>query len=1014
MPLQRQLIDVPIVGGVDQKTDPQLSTRPLQLSNCCYRKSGAIEKRYGSELVRSRSTADRLGFQSSYTTTGTPPTPLLLTQLGTTTARVGASLLHTMGTDESKWTQVDHVPSVSVSRRPVAMSGTRAGSVSLASDGTIVCHVWSQTGTRFGTGSCMASISDLATGQTLLAPFLLGTGRQVKVCYVSASATFIATWIDSATGDIKARACPVSTLVWGSASTILTDGIKLGGTLITAYDLDAVATGYAVGYEDSANILRIKTFTVAHALNTSTNTGFTLTPITAVALRWDSSQTRLWWVAIGVTGGVKRMQFGALNSSYAVSVANTTVEDTEDASPVVVNQTYQNVGIVPIDSASATIAYDTCVSSSIGGLSVVTVTTAASVGTITRINGGLSLMSRPWLIGTRVYFAATLSPRWAQGYPDSEHLIFEGPAESPSDLWRPVGRFAPSIGDYPFPFSHVSNVYATSSAAHVALPFAADTGGTGVTTTAIWSCRADLQTLPKRDAVELGGALYMTGGAVSVFDGVTVAEIGFFSAPEIESISRAAASGTLAAATYTYVCIWEGIDAAGRVHRSSPSVPVSIAASLNDRVDITVRCLSATTKQDANQSGTPFAVNLVVYRLQSGTYYRIDALGGTANVRTSYYQTLSDSGTYTAATILAQPTLYTSGGVLPHVSPPGCTVIAAHQSRIFTDSDDGTIWYSNPVAPGEVAAFTLDFRILPFEGGAVTGLVSLDDKLIIFKETGIYAIAGQGPNATGQGGEYSAPQAISMDLGCINPRSIVTCPLGIFFQSRDGITLLTRGLQVTSDIGARIETTLAAIPNVGAATHVADQSQVRFEVYSATDLARLVYDYHNDAWSTDTVYTPDSVDTYSPGYGAAIVGGVYTWLTKDGSLYRESLTTWLDSGTWVYMIATFSNIRAGVIDGMNRLWRIALNAYRYSSAGVVVGSKSWTAAEVDTIFAATSARIQLQEHVASQLREFTQVSFVDTPPSSLGTGRGFSLTGLTLEVGVRGSTSRRLASGARK
>ena len=114
------------------------------------------------------------------------------------------------------------------------------------------------------------------------------------------------------------------------------------------------------------------------------------------------------------------------------------------------------------------------------------------------------------------------------------------------------------------------------------------------------------------------------------------------------------------------------------------------------------------------------------------------------------------------------------------------------------------------------------------------------------------------------------------------------------------------------------------------------------------------------------------------------------------------------------MNAAFGNIRAGVIDGMNRLWRIALNAYRYSSAGVVVGSKSWTAAEVDTIFAATSARIQLQEHVASQLREFTQVSFVDTPPSVLGTGRGFSLTGLTLEVGVRGSTSRRLASGARK
>lgn len=1033
MPLQRQLIDVPIVGGIDQKTDPQLSTRPTTLLNCCYRKSGAIEKRYGCELALSRSTADAPAAQLlTPISPSIPPSPLLLTSYGDSVVRVGARLLHSWSTGSSAWTYKDHVPSVNVTRSPVSMVGTQAWFGDVSTDGTYNCYVWCDATSRFGTGSIWAQISNATTGEVVRAPYYLGEGRQVKTCFITGN--FIVTWVDSVSFDIKAIAAPVATLTFGTASTIITNGIKSGGSSATAYALEAVGASYAIGYETSAPAMSIKVFSAAHANTSTTATGFTLTVTTAIALKWDPG-VRLWWAAIGPGGAGKRIQYGALNTSFALSVANTTVDDCQSATPNGLNQTYQNLGIEVASSTSCFILYDTCVSNVVGGVGMVVCTTTPTVGTIRYFNGALSLVSKPWIMDGRLFFAATLTPIYGNSHtsasaPTENFVIFETPLANTGANARPVGRYGPGIGHYATGYSHLSSAaLSTSTSAWLALPFASDVGGTTQTRTTLWGCNAKFQSDPKRDAVELGGALYLTGGTLSVYDGATVAEVGFFSPPSIEFATNVAASGSLAAATYTYVCIWEGIDAAGRVHRSSPCTPFSVTAALNDSITIKVRQLAATTKQDTRQSGAisskwPFAVNLAVYRLQSGTYYRITNLSSSTAERNNYgvyMQTFTDTGTYTASTILAQPTLYTSGGVLPHVSPPGCTVITAHQSRIFTDSDDGTIWYSNPVAPGEVAAFTLDFRILPFEGGAVTGLVSLDDKLIIFKETGIYAIAGQGPNATGQGGDYSAPQAISMDLGCINPRSIVTCPLGIFFQSRDGITLLTRGLQVTADIGARVEDALVTLNTIGAATHVPEQSQVRFEAYLSGSPygQRLVYDYHNDAWSTDQFISADSATQYyPPSYGALVHGGRYTWISYDGSLYRETTDSWLDEGAFVPMSVYLGNVRIGNVDGMMRLWRTALNAYRYTSVGVTFAGKSWTSIETDTIAtAAGSFRTQLQVHQANQLCEYVQLTFADSAPtggSSLGTGRGFSLTGLTLEVGVRGSTSRRLASGARK
>lgn len=1031
MPLQKQLVDVPLTGGTDQKTDAALVVSPT-LVNCCYRKTGAIEKRYGSELLLSRSTVDAPAAQLlSPIGTAAPPTPLLLTTYGDSAVRVGARLMHTLSPSGTAWTYVDHVPSVDVSRSPVSMAGTQAWSGDVSTDGTYNCYVWCDATSRFGTGSLWAQISNATTGEVVRAPYYIGEGRQVKTCYITGN--FIVTYVDASTFDIKATAAPTGSFSFGTASTIITNGIKSGGSSATAYALESVGSSYAIGYETSAPAMSIKVFDSSHSNTSTTATGFTLTVTTAIALKWDPG-VRLWWAAVGPNGAARRIQYGALNTSFALSVSNTTVDDCQSATPVGINQTYQNLGIEVASSTSCFIIYDTCVSNVVGGVGMVVCTTTPTVGTIRYFNGALSLVSKPWIMDGRLFFAATLTPIYGNSHtsssaPTENFIVFETPLANTGANARPVGRYGPGIGHYATGYSHLSSAaLSTATSAWLALPFASDAGGTTQTRTTLWGCNVKYQTAPTRASVELGGALYLTGGALSVFDGTTVAEVGFFSPPSIEAATNVAASGTLAAATYTYVCIWEGIDAAGRVHRSAPCDPFSVTAALNDSITIKVRQLAATTKQDSRQSGAisskwPFAVNLAVYRLQSGTYYRITGLPSSSAERNDYgvyYQTFTDTGTYTASTILAQPTLYTSGNVLPHVAPPGCSVIAAHQSRIFTDSDDGTIWYSNPVAPGEIAAFTLDFRIPPFEGGPVTALVSLDDKLIVFKESSIYVIAGQGPNPTGGGNQYGLPQVLTAGLGCVNPRSVVTCPIGILFYSNDGFALMTRGLQVSTDIGARVEDSMATFDTVTAATHVPDQSHVRFEVNIAGFPygARLVFDYHHNAWSTDFLRTPDSgTEYFPPAYGAVWWNGAYTWLTFDGSLCGETADNWLDPGpTWIWVYVSFGNIRVGAIDGLIRLWRVGLNMRTLEHCGVTFAGKTWTSDEIIDVYS-NAARIDLQVHRADQLCEYVQLSYSDAAPSSIPstyTGRGYSIHGLTLEVGVRGTTSRRLAAGARK
>ena len=108
----------------------------------------------------------------------------------------------------------------------------------------------------------------------------------------------------------------------------------------------------------------------------------------------------------------------------------------------------------------------------------------------------------------------------------------------------------------------------------------------------------------------------------------------------------------------------------------------------------------------------------------------------------------------------------------------------------------------------------------------------MDEKLVIFKESAIFYLSGDGPNNLGQQDTFIKPELVSSDIGCININSVVLTPDGLMFKSKKGIYLLSRSMQLAY-IGANVEAFNDL--KVSSAIVVPEENQVRF-----TTLDRLV------------------------------------------------------------------------------------------------------------------------------------------------------------------------------
>lgn len=386
----------------------------------------------------------------------------------------------------------------------------------------------------------------------------------------------------------------------------------------------------------------------------------------------------------------------------------------------------------------------------------------------------------------------------------------------------------------------------------------------------------------------LGGQQVFANGLPYSYDGARLTEHGFSVAPDIVGIDETATGtvGTFGTGTYFYRLTWEWTDAQGQLHQSAPSAPWSY-----------VRTSGATKAPVIYFSGLQLTskinVNAVLWRTLNNQpiYYRV----GTAPAQS--FSTFANSGGTTTAyaivdrmasdTVLSGGTyLYTTSGELPNDAPVACSLMAAAPTRLLIagGEQNNVVSYSKENSAGTGLGFSLAFtERVDQNPGAITGIASLDDKIVAFKASSVFFWSGEGPTGDGANNDFSAVQMISTDVGCVNPQSIVRTSDGLIFQGAKGLYQLDRSLGLTyigapvSPLGTWPFTTATLVPTV---------SQVRLGVNAPN---ALIYSYANQQGYQDYNVAAGQWTTFAnyAQVGACLWQGAYAFCRPDGTVCVE-------------------------------------------------------------------------------------------------------------------------------
>jgi hypothetical protein len=544
----------------------------------------------------------------------------------------------------------------------------------------------------------------------------------------------------------------------------------------------------------------------------------------------------------------------------------------------------------------------------------------------------------------------------------------------------------------------------------------------------------------RHSSVRFGECLYFSGGVVSQWDGVQLVENSYIQSPRTGAPVQTGV-GTMADGTYQMCLVYEEYDDAGEVSRSIPSEirTINVAAGGGTAaIAIDLYPLTLTMRQDFARQ-TP-KVQLALYMSVVNppatapvVFYRHLAVDSTSNIDNDWNRTTVYAYAITAPVSTSNPRLYTDGNVLPN-DPVwgGATLLALHKERLWASGgeDPEVLYYSQPRVAGEPALFSL-FQSIRIPGETITALASLDDALIVFTETKIFGIFGDGPDATGNTttGQFSDPIPIASDTGCIESRSVATIPSGVVFQGQRGLMQLDRGRQLTfigeplQDSTYRWDSTTYSV--VQACTVVPGESQVRWLVAESTNTSSrvFVWDYSVNKWA---VWHYFAGAHFRDAAMAGSVAQVWAALrTSDSDLYFESPTSRSDNAgagaVWYGVAVLTGDIGFGNPLELKRLRRVGVLFDRVGTGGMIVSvfrsgggvtgppQYIWTEAEVAALDTANPSAVRC--HVRNQKGYHWRIRVEET--SAAAPDGGLAFIGLQFEVASIGKTTRLGAANTR-
>lgn len=467
------------------------------------------------------------------------------------------------------------------------------------------------------------------------------------------------------------------------------------------------------------------------------------------------------------------------------------------------------------------------------------------------------------------------------------------------------GGLAPSIGCLPgIALTSGSTVYSWCATERRIVPVGSGGSQTSFGKRAPRDVTFTFDSNDARRCVKLGETLYVSGAEILQYDGVGLYEVGFHIYPWY-FVAGSSGAGNVPDGTYTYKCTWAWENARGELDRSTTATHGNLTIAAGPKiVSIDITPLNATRKLTAR----PIAVEVwrtAVNPTDGAPFYLCTAQDPAdtsnpnryiENAPTSHLTSqLQDD--FTDAVLTTKETNDENGDVLENLAPPGATVIAATDTRIFLGNvagDPDRIWYSKQRQDGRVAAFhdALTFDVPKDTGsGEITGIAFQNGICVVFREYATYMFPGDGFDNTGRGVNYGPAQIVSHDVGCRDTDSIASTPEGIVFQSSKGKYLLTRGWTM-KPIGLPVadydsETVLA--------THVMTaQHQVRFVTASRV----LVWDYLAPSpsglgtWAEWSITSAVHAGMWQGTYHYLAAAGPYAeQTTYSGTAYGWDVTT---------------------------------------------------------------------------------------------------------------------------
>jgi len=531
-----------------------------------------------------------------------------------------------------------------------------------------------------------------------------------------------------------------------------------------------------------------------------------------------------------------------------------------------------------------------------------------------------------------------------------------------------------------------------------------------------------------------GGSDYITGGACSVSAGDQMAEAGFCDKPIMTAAQNAA--GAIAIGTYSYLAVYRYVDQKSCVAYSQVSDLKSVAVTGGTKkVDAYIVPCNLSNKIDASGGFTPGLVT-ELYRTTSGgtTYYLVASsqvgtpLSGLLTqplvLQASKFLLVSDN--LTDAQIAVQPQLYRQPGTpntsLDRYVPPCGNIIVQHKDRLFIADPYGNgVYYSSFFVDGEQAWFNPAFSFRVHGGnGPITGMASVDGRLVIFKKDAIFIVDGDGPSEGGpSGNEFSPPQRLATGYGCISHKSIAVTTEGVVYRSTRGVEILTRSMQVKW-VGDRVQNTVDTNPYT-VSTALDSFGRVHMLLASADPVtgtmtgktgATVVWDMSSDSWSVDKYSCDGAVYGRSPQSACrANIGGLGDIIVYAdpvlGVMYGDEASG-VDIAAYVPTVIETSWIRTGqqarqrITDAYFLAKKVGNHAVKISAAydynDIYTEYVVWEPNVINTL---TIEELVLQlskpQSLAFRIKIEEQAP-ADTGSYPVGTGLGMAYLGVTFQV----------------